>query len=76
MGQEATNIAEAMRDAIEQHPIPIIGKQDITCTASFGIASKMTNSDTLKELLVHADKALYRAKEMGRNRVQNFQESA
>ena len=75
-GQEATNIAEAMRDAIEKHPIPIIGKQNITCTASFGIASKMTNSDTLKELLVHADKALYRAKEMGRNRVQSFQESA
>ncbi|MFD2165966.1 GGDEF domain-containing protein [Thalassotalea euphylliae] len=73
---EALNLAEAMRISIEQHPIPIIGKHDFNCTASFGIASKMTNSDSLKELLVHADKALYLAKELGRNRVQSYQKSA
>ncbi|NMP31269.1 GGDEF domain-containing protein [Thalassotalea sp. M1531] len=74
--QEANNIAEQLRLSIECHNIPIVGEQYFTCTASFGIASKSPHCKTMKDVLIHADKALYLAKELGRNRVQLYQESA
>ncbi|REL36100.1 GGDEF domain-containing protein [Thalassotalea euphylliae] len=70
---EANNIAEQMRITISQHHIPLVGDQHLHCTVSFGIASRDTDASSLKEVLVHADKALYLAKELGRNRVQIFQ---
>ena len=41
---------------------------------SFGIASSESPSDTLSQLLDHADKALYASKETGRNRVSRWDE--
>ncbi|WP_448211161.1 GGDEF domain-containing protein [Colwellia sp. MEBiC06753] len=73
---EANNLAEQMRITIEQHTIPVIGKQPLNCTVSIGIASKQDESDEMKAILVHADKALYQAKSLGRNRVQRYQISA
>ncbi|NQZ81347.1 MAG: GGDEF domain-containing protein [Colwellia sp.] len=73
--EEAYCIAERMRVMVEQQKIPIVGAQSFTCTASFGISGKTSDSTTLKNLLLQADEALYLAKEQGRNRVQIFQQS-
>ena len=42
---------------------------DIRITSSFGVSSSDLGVNSLKELIEQADKALYRAKEEGRNRV-------
>ena len=41
------------------------------CTVSIGVATYEVESDTLNSLLARADAALYRAKDLGRNRVEN-----
>jgi diguanylate cyclase (GGDEF)-like protein len=40
------------------------------CTVSIGIANYESDTDTINHLLAHADEALYRAKDLGRNRVE------
>jgi len=42
---------------------------DIPISASFGISSVVHSGYELRQLLIHADEALYRAKREGRNRV-------
>jgi len=70
--QEANAVAEKMRIAIEKHKIPVVGAPEFTCTASFGLTTMRSHHDSLKYLLIQADKALYLAKEHGRNRVHSF----
>ena len=65
---EALDIAERLRTAIEKSEVAFEG-QSIRVTASFGAASICTSRSELKDLLIMADLALYRAKEAGRNRV-------
>jgi len=62
-------LAERMRGAVETTPIPLPGGQQITVAASFGVAIVRSPSDTLDTLVGAADRALYRAKAEGRNRV-------
>lgn len=65
---EARRRAEEMRKAIAS----ITTEQDaveLTVSASFGIASSSASGFQLRELLAHADAALYEAKRTGRNRV-------
>jgi diguanylate cyclase (GGDEF)-like protein len=65
---EAHRRSEEMRQAIAS----ITTKQDameLTVSASFGIASSNASGFQLRELLAHADAALYEAKRTGRNRV-------
>lgn len=45
---------------------------EIVMTASFGIASYPKDGDTIIKLLKNADLSMYKAKEMGKNRVQFF----
>jgi diguanylate cyclase (GGDEF)-like protein len=45
------------------------GSSAISITASFGVALLTHDARTLSQLIEHADKALYRAKNTGRNRV-------
>lgn len=70
--QETNNIAETIRLAVEKQIIPIVGQSNFTCTASFGITSRTNKNHELKKLMNDADKALYLAKNHGRNRVQIF----
>jgi len=70
--QETNNIAETIRLAVENQTIPIVGQPNFTCTASFGITSRSNKNDELKKLMIDADKALYQAKNQGRNRVQIY----
>ncbi|UQN44931.1 GGDEF domain-containing protein [Agarivorans sp. B2Z047] len=69
--EQAQQVAERMRERVSKHIIPIVGEANFTCTASFGVASS-NDVKSLKTLLQQADKALYMAKEQGRNCVQLY----
>ena len=70
--QEAQIVGERLRKAVETSPIPINDEssevKSIKVTISMGIA-EFNNQETGEELFERADKALYEAKERGRNRV-------
>lgn len=61
---DAVRLADKLRVAIEQHDIPSVGQR----TISVGVA-EVRESDDIKDVIARADKALYAAKEGGRNRV-------
>lgn len=64
----ARQIAERIREQVEQLPLEAGGEQPMT--VSIGISTWTTATDiSLEQLLFAADKALYQAKEGGRNRV-------
>lgn len=58
-------LAEKLRIAVESHRFTTVNH--ITC--SFGVSSPKNGSVDFDTLFEHADKALYQAKELGRNRV-------
>ncbi|QTA89332.1 diguanylate cyclase [Desulfonema magnum] len=58
----ANILAESLRQRIERHHFPQVGH----ITASFGVASMRDDESDLVET---ADRALYRGKQMGRNKV-------
>lgn len=67
--ESLVSTAERLRSIIEKTPIRVEGKT-ITVNVSMGVALGNSNSVyTLKQLLKHADIALYEAKRKGRNRV-------
>ena len=71
--KEANNITERIRIEIEKHKIELEQEhKQFNCTASFGIAALTETAKDVKSILINADKALYKAKELGRNRVQLF----
>jgi diguanylate cyclase (GGDEF)-like protein len=61
----ACRVAERMRTSIQQTLFEHVG----TISCSFGVAEFIVG-DTAQSLLARADKALYRAKSLGRNRVE------
>lgn len=61
----ATVLAEKLREMVATHDFEVVGKK----TCSFGVAQLRTE-ETIDELLLRSDLALYRAKERGRNRVE------
>lgn len=63
-GQDGEKLAEKIRAKIEQYSFKVIGN----ITASLGV-SIYKQSDQDKSVVERADKALYQAKEQGRNRV-------
>ena len=65
----AARIAERARQAIEQEPFVVdAGGRAIPVTTSIGVAERGPDDDT-SSLFRRADRALYRAKSEGRNRV-------
>lgn len=62
--EAALQAAERIRAALAQSP------GEPRCTLSIGVTTHRHDNDTLGTLLARADKALYRAKENGRNRVE------
>jgi two-component system cell cycle response regulator len=67
--ETACAIAERHRARIEQLAIPNLGSPATTVTISAGVAAMTTTRPSVKEWLEDADGALYRAKQLGRNRV-------
>jgi diguanylate cyclase len=65
---EAKIIAEKMRIKIEESPFNF-KKEPVQITVSFGI-SEFAEGETAAEVFSRADKALYEAKDKGRNKVQ------
>ena len=67
---DAITFAEKIRALVESTPFPTQAG-DLKLTVSIGVASvPLTRIHAPKELIVAADKALYRAKKSGRNQVQ------
>ncbi|MCL2222908.1 MAG: diguanylate cyclase [Oscillospiraceae bacterium] len=65
-------IAEDIRIAVEKSRFPMEGQDPISLTTSIGVHCVTPNPDdeyTADDLIAAADRALYRAKQMGRNRV-------
>jgi two-component system, cell cycle response regulator len=67
--EAACVVAERHRARIEQLAIPNIGSPGAIVTISAGVAAMTTTRPSIKEWLEGADRALYRAKQLGRNRV-------
>ena len=67
-------LAEKIRNEVEYHTHRYDGRET-KVTVSLGVASMIPNDSlTPKDLIAAADKALYQAKESGRNRVVSFGE--
>ncbi len=66
----AAAVAERLRGMIEARPFQLrSGETPLMLTASMGIATLGPGVDTPEQLLKQADRALYEAKNSGRNRV-------
>jgi diguanylate cyclase (GGDEF)-like protein len=65
------DVAERIRNAIAGRPLAIDGHQ-ITATVSIGVACYPEDGRTLDALAARADRALYQAKQQGRNRVVRY----
>ena len=68
--QHALYLAEKIRMTIEKTPYVDKNGTLIKFTVSIGVTTMNEESNTLVGLLKNADKALYMAKEKGRNRVE------
>ena len=72
--QEAIRVAERLRQAIANVKIPLGHGLPLSITVSIGITSLISKDDNIDVLLSFADKALYAAKNAGRNRIFNIQD--
>jgi len=66
--REASALAERLRTAIAGIQVEHAGV-DVRITASFGVAQRRASHQTLDAVISTADDHLYKAKDMGRNRV-------
>lgn len=67
----AKKVGERLRKRIEE--IRFEEFPEVKITASFGVA-EFVRSEDLEEVIEKADKALYRAKRLGKNRIEVFEE--
>ncbi len=68
----ALDVAERIRAAIGARPLALDGQQ-VASSVSIGIACYPEDGRTLDALAARADRALYQAKQEGRNRVVRYQ---
>ena len=66
---------ERLRQSLADRRIRIGEKMEVTVTASFGVA-EIEDGQSEDALLRAADSALYRAKELGKNRVEGSAEQS
>ncbi|MDQ0453995.1 PleD family two-component system response regulator [Rhizobium paknamense] len=65
----AAKVAERLREVIEQKPFRLQDGTELSITASLGLAAIAPELPSPEHLLRQADRALYQAKNSGRNRV-------
>ena len=67
----AISVAERIRRIISATPVKLNDKTEVSITVSIGMSTNiwMTREPTLQSMLKQADKALYQAKNQGRNRL-------
>ena len=65
---EALELAETMRQSVEDMAIPHLASESGVVTVSLGVHCVRTNAQSLEDLLEKADAALYKAKRLGRNK--------
>ncbi|MEW6708968.1 MAG: diguanylate cyclase [Candidatus Riflebacteria bacterium] len=68
---DAKVVAERIRRDVSQCEFPSIipGQPPLKCSISIGVAGFPLNADSKDQLIQKADSSLYRAKDMGRNKV-------
>jgi diguanylate cyclase (GGDEF)-like protein len=67
--EQATQVAERIRDKIYRHPFTGGRRLELRLTASFGVASFPQHAQSPQQLVAFADTAMYEAKADGKNRV-------
>ena len=67
----AKDVAERIRDAMAAKPLVFDGKH-VLSTVSIGVASYPRDGQSMDAIIGRADRALYKAKSTGRNRVVDF----
>lgn len=70
---EVEGVAERMRDALARLAVEWDG-EELSLTASFGATSLLASDRDVDQMLERVDRALYEAKDAGRNRVVYLQE--
>lgn len=68
--QEAAGVAEDLRRALEAEPVVTAAGHELRITCSMGVAELREVDGSGGAMLARADMALYRAKNLGRNRVE------
>ncbi len=71
-GNQAVETANRVREKIAAIPFTTPAGGKITVTMSFGVAVYDKDATRQEDLIRKADKALYRAKDRGRNRVEQY----
>ncbi|HRL21857.1 MAG TPA: diguanylate cyclase [Alcaligenes sp.] len=69
---QAHAVAERVRQSIARSPVMLDDGQELTLTASLGVATQGPDTPDLRSLLRQADTALYQAKHAGRDRSHSF----
>lgn len=60
--------ADGLRSLVQASPSNLDGRR-LTMTASFGVATLSNKDSCMADVVVRADRALYKSKRKGRNRV-------
>ncbi|HEY5156014.1 MAG TPA: EAL domain-containing protein [Acidimicrobiales bacterium] len=71
--EQAVAVARDLSKVVNR-PVTVEG-HEVATTASVGVAFSSANRETADDLLRHADAAMYAAKELGRNRIEVFDET-
>jgi diguanylate cyclase (GGDEF)-like protein len=71
----AIEVAERIRDSVAGNPVELEGRR-VACSVSIGIASFPGDGQSIDALIARADRAMYQAKQSGRNRVEKFKLAA
>jgi len=69
LNEAAVNVADRVRVAVERAPLPVKGLGKKRVTISVGVVTYPSSAESLPALIEQAEKALKRAKQLGRNQV-------